>query len=447
MRRALELRKRRVIWLVALAAVAGLAAGVAYACPAPSIGSKPPVLTRSRDARFSFADARIGVTFVCSLDGSAYQRCASPTTYVGLAAGRHTFSVKAENSFGGTSVSTSYSWRIDRKPPSIEIVFPRNRWVYSRRGWSAGCGRHRPGVCGTATDPVGLAFVVVSIKQNVTGRYWNGRRFHARKEVYLRARLSPRVLRGRPSASRNWFYPIRLPSPDGRYTLHVRGKDELGNIPRRRASARSGFTIDTRRPAVVITSYPSDPSTSRTARFTFQANEAKVRFRCRLDAQPWSPCASPIFYSELSQSIHTFTVVAIDAAGNASASRYSWRIVSSLPLNLRGDLATSAGMLYPGLAPQHLPVTLSNPNAVTIYVTEVTAQLQSTGAPGCSAEWFMISQARIPAKGIAVPPHGSVTLPAQGATAPTIGLIESGTNQDPCQGARLTLAYDGSAHG
>jgi hypothetical protein len=145
--------------------------------------------------------------------------------------------------------------------------------------------------------------------------------------------------------------------------------------------------------------------------------------------------------------LHTFTVVAIDAAGNVAVSRYSWQIVSSVPLSLSGDLPTSAGMLYPGLAARDIPVTLSNPNAATIYVTEVITRLQSTGTPGCRANWFMVSQASIPQGGIAVPPHGSVTLPAQGATAPTIRLIESGTNQDACQGTRLTLTYNGSAHG
>jgi hypothetical protein len=145
--------------------------------------------------------------------------------------------------------------------------------------------------------------------------------------------------------------------------------------------------------------------------------------------------------------VHAFTVVGVDAVGNASSSRYSWRIVSSVPLDLSGDLPSSVGMLFPGLSPLEIPVTLSNPNPGTIYVTEVSASLQSTGAPGCRAKWFEIAPATIPEGGIAIPPLGSVTLPAEGATAPTIRLIESGTNQDSCQGVRLMLAYRGSAHG
>ena len=41
---------------------------------------------------------------------------------------------------------------------------------------------------------------------------------------------------------------------------------------------------------------------------------------------------------------------------------------------------------------------------------------------------------------------GSVTLPAQGGTAPTLQMVETGSAQDACKGANLTLGYTGSAH-
>lgn len=344
------------------------------------------------------------------------------------------------------AVGVAYAWTIQPKTPLIRITFPRTGRVYGRRAWRAGCARRQPEICGTATDPVGLASVQVSIRQNATGRYWNGRRWAARKPAYLGARIAPVNRPGRSATTRKWFYAIGTQWPDGSYTLHVRAKDRHGNTLRRNVP-KSVFTIDTRPPSVVITSYPSNPSTSPTAQFTFHANEPRVSFRCGLDGRPFATCASPIGYGDLSLASHTFDVVAIDAAGNASSSRYSWQVVSLLPLNLSGDVTTSAGMLYPGLAPRDIPVTLSNPNGVTIYVTDIKANLKSTGAPGCNARWFTVTQASLPQSGIAVPPHGTVTLPAQGATAPTVRMIESGTNQDSCQGARLTLGYDGSAHG
>src|SRR5436305_12443022 len=168
MKRRLKWRNRGAIVMLVVAAVLGCIVGVADACPPPTIMFKPADATRSAVVRFSFHDAqRGGVTFVCSLDGSGAHPCASPTTYSGLPAGRHTFSVVARSG-AGTSLSTSYAWTIDRRPPSISIGFPRTGSAYCRPVWSAGCARRQGGVCGTAFDSVGVDSVRVSIKQNAT---------------------------------------------------------------------------------------------------------------------------------------------------------------------------------------------------------------------------------------------------------------------------------------
>jgi hypothetical protein len=424
---------------MALAALLAVAVDVAYAGVGPSLASKPDEAARVTVARFSLLDAHIGAMLACPFDGFGYMACSSPMTYRSLTVGEHTFSATA-------SSERSSNWGgIGREPPLIRITSPRNGWIYGHRSWSTGCERRQPGICGTATESRGLASVRISIRRNATGRYWSGSRFDARTQVYLRARLSPRRRGGSPRR-RDWFYPIGLPSRDGTYTLDVRADDTHRNAALPRDRANSLFTIDARPPTPVITSRPRNRSTSLTAEFTFRANERGTRFRCHLDLSPSLACARHISYRGLGVGVHTFTVAAVDGAGNVSISRYSWRIVSSLPLHLSGEVATSSAMLYPGLAALAISVTLTNRNTVAIRVTEVTTRLQSTGAPGCSPSWFRVSQARIPLGGIAVPAHGSVTLPVQGATAPTIRLVESGTNQDACENARLTLAYSGGAH-
>ena len=73
--------------------------------------------------------------------------------------------------------------------------------------------------------------------------------------------------------------------------------------------------------------------------------------------------------------------------------------------------------------------------------------LASSSLPaGCSASGYVVNQASIPTAGVAVPPNGSVSLPAQGATLPSIEMIDTGSNQDACQNAQLQLSYAGSAH-
>jgi hypothetical protein len=64
--------------------------------------------------------------------------------------------------------------------------------------------------------------------------------------------------------------------------------------------------------------------------------------------------------------------------------------------------------------------------------------VRATGRPDCPTAWFRTKPAKRK-RGVLVRGKGRVTLPARGMRAPTIAMIESGTNQDSCQGARLTL--------
>jgi hypothetical protein len=55
------------------------------------------------------------------------------------------------------------------------------------------------------------------------------------------------------------------------------------------------------------------------------------------------------------------------------------------------------------------------------------------------------SNAAVPGLEILVPANGSVTLPAQGATAPVVEMLDLPTNQDACKGAVFSLSYSGTA--
>lgn len=90
--------------------------------PAPTIGAKPPVLSGSTGATFTFTDAEAGVSFLCRLDAAAFAACTSPRSYSGLAQGSHTFRVKARDAAGNESSETSWTWTVDTVPPPVPVI-------------------------------------------------------------------------------------------------------------------------------------------------------------------------------------------------------------------------------------------------------------------------------------------------------------------------------------
>ena len=106
------------------------------------------------------------------------------------------------------------------------------------------------------------------------------------------------------------------------------------------------------------------------------------------------------------------------------------------------------GLMYPGAPARRIPLVLSNANTARIYVTGLTVTAASEN-PECPVEEnLLIIQSTVsPQTPVVVPAGGSVTLPTQGVTAPSIELIDlQAVNQDGCKGSTFILRYSGSAH-
>jgi hypothetical protein len=70
-----------------------------------------------------------------------------------------------------------------------------------------------------------------------------------------------------------------------------------------------------------------NPSHHTTARFSFTSSGRTASFQCRLDGGAYSACLSPKLYSGLTKGLHTFSVEAVDPAGNTSKpASYTWRV-------------------------------------------------------------------------------------------------------------------------
>jgi hypothetical protein len=244
--------------------------------------------------------------------------------------------------------------------------------------------------------------------------------------------------------------PLRYPGPltGGFHTFRVR---TFGCSHRRRVlSSFASYTwlVDLRPPAPYLARHPTDPTTKTKATFAFTDGEPRVRFQCRITGA-WKPCSSSVSYRRLSVGAHHFRVRASDPPGRPSpAARFDWRVVTQASENFSIHFdGIIDGLLYPGAGPGVISVTLANPNGVGIFVTSVVVSV-SGGPAGCdSARNVSVAQSNVSSVApVEIRAHGSVTLPAQGYTAPTIQLLNLPVNQDACQGARFPLTFTGSAH-
>jgi len=119
---------------------------------------------------------------------------------------------------------------------------------------------------------------------------------------------------------------------EGSHTFYVRAIDQAGNTDSTQATYN--WVIDTTPPNTTITSNPANPTNQTTATFAFSSTEAGSSFQCQLDAGGWAACTSPQSYTGLANNSHSFSVRAIDPAGNVdiSPASYSWTI-DTIPPN------------------------------------------------------------------------------------------------------------------
>jgi hypothetical protein len=92
--------------------------------PDTTITAGPPAVTASTAASFTFS-ANETATFEARLDGAAFTAVTSPHALTGLAAGAHTFEVRARDVAGNLEPTpATHSWTVSLTAPQAAIVFP-----------------------------------------------------------------------------------------------------------------------------------------------------------------------------------------------------------------------------------------------------------------------------------------------------------------------------------
>jgi len=86
--------------------------------------------------------------------------------------------------------------------------------------------------------------------------------------------------------------------------------------------------VDTTPPRTRIKKHPPKKTRKHVARFVFAANEAGVRFRCKLDRRRYKACRAKTTFRKLKRGRHVLRVFAIDAAGNRdkSPAGFVWQV-------------------------------------------------------------------------------------------------------------------------
>lgn len=266
--------------------------------PDTQVLSGPAEASASASTTVSFTfispDAGAGASFQCSLDGGDFTACTSPRTYDGLDEGVHTFAVRVRDVFGNFDPSPAdRSWRVDLTPPGTTIF--------------AGPSGAMPAASASVTFTSSEADVAFTCSLDGAA-----------------------------------FTPCTSPAnlmalAQGSHTFAVLATDAAGNSDGSPATA--SWTVDTVVPDIAITGGPEPASTVGPRVIVgFTVSEGDVA--CSLDGVGLPACTSPLAFN-LPAGSHQLTVLATDAAGNATSVARTWTVACNPPA-----AAGAAGVLH-----------------------------------------------------------------------------------------------------
>jgi photosystem II stability/assembly factor-like uncharacterized protein len=275
----------------------------ATAPAAPAITSAPATPGSGRGPSWSFT-AEAGATTKCRLDRGAtvisdWASCTTPATYdlTGEPDGTYTFSVRATDAAGNVGAAATRDYALDTAAPTPTIT------------------------------------VAPSSPGNSVSPSWS---FSTEAGATVACRLDRGaiVVSGWAPCSSPRGYDL-TGDPEGTYTFSVRATDSAANT----GVTTSDYVLDTAAPAApAIVKSPGAVAANVTPTWSF-SGEPGASFECRLDrgattVSDWAQCSSPRGYNLAGQpdGDYLFSVRAIDAAGNAGATRSSsYRLLTSVP--------------------------------------------------------------------------------------------------------------------
>ena len=99
-------------------------------------------------------------------------------------------------------------------------------------------------------------------------------------------------------------------------------------------TSSGGTCVDKTAPTLVFITKPTDPTIGHSASLTFSAQDTGsgvASMSCSLDTNKAAACTSPVSLSNLSFGSHTFSITAMDVAGNTTSISTKWRNFDCTP--------------------------------------------------------------------------------------------------------------------
>lgn len=330
-----------------------------------TITGNPPEMsyTPTKTASFTFTAAPSdNVTFECKVDSGAFAACTSPQSLTSLGEGAHTFTVRA-NRLGSISM-TSRMWTVDSVPPAS------------------------PSLSGT---PANNALV------NTTAASFMFSATDANAITY--------------ECNRDGAGYTTCTSPDafnvtgeGAHTFAVRAKDPAGNTTN--IGSRS-WSIDLTKPNTTLTQNIITATNQNSVTFTYSSTEAGTTFSCSLDGTARSCTGTSHTITGLSTANHTFSIAAVDAAGNVDASpathafvvtqqpvlRYAFENSNAMNTGAASNTPTSytGTLMNVTFAPGKFGSGVMLQGSATSFVTLPVSPLIHTGRAYTVSLWFLES--------------------------------------------------------
>ena len=261
--------------------------------PDTMIDSAPSGPIAQRDVSIAFHSDIGAASFQCKLSGASWSACAGPVHYSSLADGNHEFEVRAVNGESVDPTPAQASWTVDTTPPQTMIE-------------------------------TGPASLTKSSQATLTFKASEAATFECNLDsAGWQACTSPKTYSS---------------LTDGSHSFEVRALDAVDNVDL--SPAQATWTVDTIPPQTSNTSGPKGKIPTGPLTVGFSSSDPSATFLCSLDGAVASSCSFPDHLPDPGPGPHTFTVKAVDAAGNIDAvgATETWDSVSP-QISLCGEIS------------------------------------------------------------------------------------------------------------